>query len=987
MALFSMVFKKMLKNKWLVASLILGLIISVALITSIPMYTNGVLQKMLIKELEKYQLEKERFPGGYLVSMHLDDQPINDAVRDAMDKGEVPYENDKVQRLYQKWFDEFMEIDVYTKDTLPQRLGLSVLAKKFNYSTDVCAMVREGMGNSDDPDGRRYVRLQSLSDIEDHITLIDGKLPEKEKIDGAYEVLIPEIALNKLKIVLNKVFVVSDLSMKGMEPIRVKPVGVFTVKDESDPYWTFLTPQSFSESLLVPENLMERDFVKRSPVTLLQSARWYYAFDYHMLTLDNLSKVIGGHNKNVKNIRGIYKNAYIDAPTIKIIGTYFNKERQLRIMMWALNVPVIVMLFLYLFMVCKLIMDREKNEIALISSRGATRGQIVLGYLLQGLILGIIAFIIGPRVGLLLCKVLGASSGFLEFVQRKALPVTVGKKAYIYAGITIVISMFIIIIPAYFASKVSIVNYKRNISRRSNRMPWEKFGLDFILLGISGYGYYTFTQRQNVLYMTGISGSDISVDPLLFFIPALFILGAGLLCIRLYPFIIKFIYWLGKSIWPAHLYNTLIQVGRSSGNYHFLMVFLIMTLSIGLFSATAARTINKNIEERIMYDVGCDMALKPVWQSDAPISEGLSKPEGEDPDKSAMQKEDQDFKKVQFAEPPFLPYTQLSGVQHAAKVFIKDDAWIETNGQSGEGIRLMGIEPYDFGSTAWFREKLLKHHINEYLNLLADEPSACLISRSISKAYGIKAGDQINILWQGNNAAVFTVYAIVDYWPSWNPCKDGSKTDVTEPMLVVANLSYIQDHIALEPYEVWLKLDKGIKSSEVYDNIREKGLPILTLRDAGQQVIEARNNPSQLAINGSMTLGFIISGIICFLGFLLYWVLSLSARTLQFGILRGMGLSLKHLILMMVWEQLLTSGAAMVIGIFIGLGASRMFVPLFQMAYSAVSQVPPFRVISYASDRIRIYILMACTLGLGLIILGYLLSRIKIHQAIKLGED
>jgi len=270
---------------------------------------------------------------------------------------------------------------------------------------------------------------------------------------------------------------------------------------------------------------------------------------------------------------------------------------------------------------------------------------------------------------------------------------------------------------------------------------------------------------------------------------------------------------------------------------------------------------------------------------------------------------------------------------------------------------------------------------------LVDGPNACLISSSISEKFGIESGDQIGVSWEEHDGVLFTVYAVVDYWPSWSPCKDVSKPDASNPMLVVVNLSYIQENIALEPYEVWLKLEDDAKSATIYEGIEEKGLPVLSLTDARQEIIHSRKAPSKLAINGTMTLGFIISGVICFLGFILYWVLSFSSRTLQFGILRGMGMSMSGLALMMIWEQILTSGVAMVIGVFIGLQTSRIFVPLFQMADHLVPQVLPFKVISYAGDRIKIYILIFVTLGLGLLILSYLIWRIEIYGAIKLGED
>lgn len=138
---------------------------------------------------------------------------------------------------------------------------------------------------------------------------------------------------------------------------------------------------------------------------------------------------------------------------------------------------------------------------------------------------------------------------------------------------------------------------------------------------------------------------------------------------------------------------------------------------------------------------------------------------------------------------------------------------------------------------------------------------------------------------------------------------------------------------------------------------------------------------------GILTLSFLISGVICFIGFLIFWILTMRGRVLEFGILRSMGLSTGRLIGMMGIEQVLTSLAASGAGILIGLIASKIFIPFFQIAYSTADQVPAFAVISSPDDLAKIYVFVSVILAVGLGILGWMLSRINMNQALKLGED
>lgn len=971
MAIIFMVLRKMIKNKWLVLCLLLGLIISIALVSSMPMYSGGVLQKLLVKDLEQYQQESNNYPGGYQLSLYFQE--------------DIKYEDRGA--VYDK-------LDKYIKQDVPQILGKPYLTFVQSVALDPYRMTPEDPTKVA-PDPNRYGKIQALIDFENHVKLIDGRMPAKEKVDGVYEALVTESALNKLNMVLGNVFIMTNPNDESVQPIKVKPVGVFVPKDERDLYW-FRSLSTYDESFIINYDLFKKDFIEQKQA-LVKSSSWYYALDYQQIKVQDISGLTKHHAAILRYVNEVYNASNgiaANVPMMLVMQKYLVEQKQLSLLMLVLNVPVLLMLIFYLFMVSFLIIDADKNEIAVLRSRGAGRGHIMLQYLIEGVILAGLAFILGPPLGLLFTKFLGASNGFLEFVNRKALPAELSIQAYQYAFVAAVFSVVTMLAPAYFASNVSIVSHKQQLARYVGSSWWQRSFIDIILVGIAVYGLYTFKQYKQILVVTSVNATDLQINPVLFFASTLFALGVGLLFLRIYPWVLEGIYRLGNRWWSPPLYETLTQVSRSSRQYQFLMIFLIMTIATGLFSANAARTINLNTEERIRYRIGADVTMMPAWESNAPSTSAGVSMMGQTGAQQSTSQSTGTTEKVQYSEPPFLSYEQLPGVEHAAKVFTRDRVDVAIGGQRASNVQLMAIEPYDFGMTVWFRSDLLKpYHINDYLNLLAQEPSAVLVSRSFSKTYDVKPGDYIYIGWNGVDAASFTVYGVIDYWPSWNPNRDpnavsvGDEDTKTDPMLIVANLPYVQNHLALEPYEIWLKLKPGATSAELYKGIEDKNLQISELQDANQEVIKARTDPMYLGMNGAMTLGFIISLVITFLGFLLYWILSMRNRTFEFGVLRAIGISLSQLLGMMVWEQLLTSGMAVIAGILVGGLTSKLFVPLFQVAYNSAAQVPPFKVISAAGDRLRLYIMVGIMLAVGFAVLGNILSRIKINQAIKMGEE
>ncbi|MDP4143721.1 MAG: FtsX-like permease family protein [Bacillota bacterium] len=984
MNLVKMVLRKMLKNKSFIFFLLLGLLVSAALMSSIPMYTYGILQKSIINDMENYQKQNNEFPGAYTISYTEDDSSIS------IDNGGSVYKDSKALDIYKKKLTTFSNLDEYISKKVKTQVKIPVLSYSAYYSTDQKVLSLE---DGTKPDNLAYVaKLESFKDIEKHVN-ISGKTPADHVVNGVYEVMVSNDALSKLGMELGRVYTLDDKRSYGFSSVKVMVVGTFNIKDSKDLYWLHFNEDFFSEGLIMDESLFKKDFIFKQP-TQIMYAKWCYDFDYHKLKISDIDNIADGNEKINDTIRGYYNKLEISPTIMGLIGQYVQKENSLKNTMWVLNISVICVLYLYFFMVSTLIVRSEGTEISLLSSRGAKKIQIVFIYVLEGLIMGTVSLVFGPMLGVLFCKILGASNGFLEFVNRKPLPVILSGDTYGYVLLGLLFFIIALIIPVYATAKNSIVNYKRNASRQLTKTLWEKYFIDCILLGIAVYGYYAFTQRQKLIKHVSSSLQSTSIDPSLFLTPIVFMIAVCLLFLRLYPYVIRFIYWIGRKFWSPPIYATLIQVGRSVKDYHFLMTFLIITVSVGMFSSSAARTINSNIEERIKYQIGADMDIHPLWSSEktkdsgAPVSTG----EQNDGDKPIFQ--NTKYKTLPeniYLEPSFEPYTNIPGVEHVTKVFVKNTADVFSQESNQKNVSLMGIEPYDFGNVAWIRKGMLPHSINEYLNILTNQENGCLISQSLSEAGIIHVGDKISVGWEGNNTDLI-VCGIVNYWPSWDPdnrpqnAKE-SDNDSTKPMLVVANLKYIQNKIPIEPYNIWLKLKPGASSEKIYQYMKDKNLYTNKINDTKQQIIAMKNDPIELAINGSMNIGFIMSAIICLFGFILYWVLSIKSRTLQIGVLRAIGMSAKKVRLMMIWEQVLTSVVAMIGGVVVGLATSALYLPFFQVSLDASSKVPPFKVISYLGDRVKIYCFMIFIFAVGFGLITYVLSSMKINNVLKLGED
>ena len=739
-------------------------------------------------------------------------------------------------------------------------------------------------------------------------------------------------------------------------------MGVFQQSSETDSYWSE-TMENYLNALFMDYDTLLGDYLSTG-LTTLSSAECRYSFDYQKMDLNDLSSI----TRAIEADRQVYSDAGMSFSMgiSDILSEYAVRAANLKSMLWILQIPTIVMLAFYLFMVSQLNVEQEKNEIAVFKSRGASSKQIFAIYAMEAGVLGLATFIIAPFIGLLLCNFLGVSNGFLEFVNRTGLSAKLTLDAFIYALIAIVIFFVTTMLPIIPASKLSIVKYKQSKAKVVKMALWEKLCIDILLIAGSLVWYFLTARSIKRLFADGTYVSDGTINPLYFVFSTMFIMGAGLLFIRIYPYLLRLIYYIGKRFWSVPQYIAITSVARSQGGRErFLMLFLSVTFALGIFSANTARAINNSRSDRIYYNTGADVVIDAYWRLES-VEDDTS-----------------------YVEIDMDDYENLAGVETATRV-LRTDAKATSGAVQSDNVDLMAIEPGKFSQVAWFRNDLLPVHWWNYCSALVDFKPGVLASSSWEQK-GVQLGDVISVKIGGNDYVDLTVLAFVDYWPGINPSEAVVLDDRTGETgvrdFLVCNYNYLRRVTELQPYQIWLKMQDGATSEALYADIEAKHLKLQRVIDSSQLLIEEKTDPELQGMNGALTLGFVVIMLMTVIGFLIYWIISIRSRTLQFGVLRAMGVTFREVIATLGWEQLLVSLVSIAMGFVIGGIASDMFVPMFRTMYDAADQVPPFRVHGDAGDYIKMYVIIAVMLIGGFLVLGSIIRKININKALKLGED
>ena len=780
--------------------------------------------------------------------------------------------------------------------------------------------------------------------------------------DGSFEIVCNEECLKTLGVSCGGTYQLQNSFFNAAEPITVTVVGVFQQSSETDSYWSE-TMENYLNALFMDYDTLLGDYLSTG-LTTLSSAECRYSFDYQKMDLNDLSSI----TKAIEADRQVYSDAGMSFSMgiSDILSEYAVRAANLKSMLWILQIPTIVMLAFYLFMVSQLNVEQEKNEIAVFKSRGASSKQIFAIYAMEAGVLGLATFIIAPFIGLLLCNFLGVSNGFLEFVNRTGLSAKLTLDAFIYALIAIVIFFVTTMLPIIPASKLSIVKYKQSKAKVVKMALWEKLCIDILLIAGSLVWYFLTARSIKRLFADGTYVSDGTINPLYFVFSTMFIMGAGLLFIRIYPYLLRLIYYIGKRFWSVPQYIAITSVARSQGGRErFLMLFLSVTFALGIFSANTARAINNSRSDRIYYNTGADVVIDAYWRLES-VEDDTS-----------------------YVEIDMDDYENLAGVETATRV-LRTDAKATSGAVQSNNVDLMAIEPGKFSQTAWFRNDLLPVHWWNYCSALVDFKPGVLASSSWEQK-GVQLGDVISVKIGGNDYVDLTVLAFVDYWPGINPSEAVVLDDRTGETgvrdFLVCNYNYLRRVTELQPYQIWLKMQDGATSEALYADIEAKHLKLQRVIDSSQLLIEEKTDPELQGMNGALTLGFVVIMLMTVIGFLIYWIISIRSRTLQFGVLRAMGVTFREVIATLGWEQLLVSLVSIAMGFVIGGIASDMFVPMFRTMYDAADQVPPFRVHGDAGDYIKMYVIIAVMLIGGFLVLGSIIRKININKALKLGED
>lgn len=940
--MYRIMLQKLWHKKWMNLCLLVGSILLTATVVSFPLYQTAAYDRILQDEFDNYVGTRGEWPAGY----HMQ-------VLSQKEQG-----GNKIQRMEELMGSIYGTLGVAQRETVSMYAlsGMGVRSE----------MNRQEVANA-------KLRLAALSDLETHVNMLSGEMYSESGLgeDGCIEVIVNQTTLVKQCLLVGETLESTAVKDAEGKPLRIYIKGVFEPTEYGDYYWQTGADEA-ANVMFMDMELFRSKFTGENAGNFTITCNYYPMFEYKDIKASQVDALLAATVELTE--KGPYRST-MDRPVYRdILETYLGKQTRIRATLTILQVPVLIMLGAFLFMISGQMYDMERNEISVIKSRGSSGGQIFRLYLYQCTVITLAGGALGILLGGVFSRILGSARSFLEFDSTRTLQLTYTGEVWVYAAGAMAVSLMIMSLPAVKHSRVTIVKLKQQKALKKKSW-WERIFLDFILLGISLYGYYSFHKNSGSLGQNVMQGQ--SLDPLLYISSSLFIVGLGLLFLRLQPVIVQLIYLIGKRFWKPASYMSFMENAKNGRKQHFIMLFLIITISLGMYHATVARTIRENAYRNEEYINGADIVAQEVWM--------------------AVYDENGYFT-GEYWEPDYSKYGGMDFAEGYTRVILDTNGYVEDKAGTKQNTTVMGIHTREFGSLTWVDYDLNDKHYYEYLNDLAVDADGVLVSDNFRSALGYEIGDKITYNIEDGSYTLKErryvtgkIVGFFHYWPGYTPTStelgaDGSIV-TKDNLLIVAHFSKMKQRIGLEPYQIWIGLKDGHDMSEAYEWFGQSGMRLTKFVDRTARVKSAVEDPLLQGTNGILTMGFVMTILLCAVGYMIYWIMSIQSREMIFGVLRACGLHKGELIHMLLNEQIFSGVFSVAAGIGIGRLASVMFVPIIQQAYAAENQVLPMRLVIETSDLARLYGVIAAVMLLCLLVLILLIFKMNVTKALKLGEE
>ncbi|MCE7988003.1 MAG: ABC transporter permease [Caldilinea sp. CFX5] len=893
--IFTLALRRLRSRLGLTLLSLLSVVLAVGLVASIPIFSQGVSYLLLREELVALGKSFRRPPLTTRL-YYVAKEGAALSLEDAHTLG-----------------DEFRELIV-------GRMGLPV-KQTATYVGSPGLTLQPLPGDTRYPETEKGIIEKDLSlsvvtDIGNHITIVEGApfgQPSGERVaTWVYAELSRELGLQ-----VGENY--DMVSLRNGSKIPITIAGIWREANLDDFYWsgtTVLWRTVFLVSEADYKRAVQPNFPQKTGFTA-----WYIVPDDAGLTLARADAAAGGLELAPSLADRRFPGVRLDVSPEAPLKRYLQRQASLSALLVGFSLPALGLLFFFMWLLSSVTAQFQREEAAILASRGASRRFLMGLAVVETLLLLVVGAPLGLGLSYGMARVMGLASNFLVFARRTEFPATLWEVDWQLLGGALLILLLARLVPTLAAARAGIVLHLRERSRPRVPSGLVKLVVDGLLVVVTFYAYQQLSQRGTLGIIGWEPTGDPFRDPLLLLTPSLFVLTGALLLTHLFPLIMRPLDQWGGRLKSFPAYMALRRLYRQGGHYSSSLCLVMVCLSLGAFYSSMALSLNEWLVERIRYKVGADYKFE----------QGMPPPAMGGPSEfnPAINPE-----VVNAWLLPMSDYLAIPGVTEAARV-----GSFEADGKFslGKDPIFLGIDRLALPQVLYYRADFTQAPLGELMNRLGMYPNGVLVSRRFLQQARLVEGQQLAMKVQVDYTHYdvnFLIVGVYDYFPTVYPA---------DQEVIIGNLDNLFTQVGHETFhQIWMKTDPAIDPATIEEAVLGLGVYPIRQEDARALITLDEERVERIGLFGVLSVGFLATALLACLGLLVYTYASLQGRLQQISVLRAIGIKTRQVLSMVSLEYAGVILYGILGGVALGILTSYLFVPFFRVSGDPAFALPPF---------------------------------------------
>jgi putative ABC transport system permease protein len=526
-----------LRDDWqLMVSIFLGILVATTLMSGAPVYLDSLERQSIVGSIDS---AVERLSDSYLTIVAKTDF--------------VPVEDESIRATNAAY------MGAVERHIAPIHIGTNRHIQMPFHAVALPSHVTSG--NPSQIPGRVDLGfLQSYSDIENHLTFLTGGMTSDVVQRGTQGPMVEAIISDVLAEGFDGLSVedVVILTPSGSDPVRisVRIVGIFEATDSTEDYWQgdaepFVNPrrppnpegtdieiEPLVLGMFVTENALVESVGSAFPGAVVDST-WYGAIDKEILkTLSSgeMRRRMDGLSEELDlSLPGSTLFSGIIALLLEFERSSFLASVPLLLLMTVMGVTVLY----FLFMIVSYLAPARESDVALFRSRGTSIYHLLRLYLIEGVLLTLVAVAMAPFLALIGVSLVGTLPYFQNITGGSPLPVAINLVPFVTALGAGLLCFVVFVVPGVLGARSGLIVHRLRSSRPPSVPFVQRYYLDLGLLAVGGVLFWELQARGELV--SGGLFDQADVNEALLVAPVLFLLVVGLLFFRVFPMFVRYI--------------------------------------------------------------------------------------------------------------------------------------------------------------------------------------------------------------------------------------------------------------------------------------------------------------------------------------------------------------------------------------------------------------------------------------------------------------